>query len=547
VSITESRPEKPDAGMRPEKVTPQSLAAVLTTLPPELPRLAPDPQGPLTGDQVAVAGVTIDSRCVRPGDLYIALPGARSHGAAYGKQAVEAGAVAVLTDSAGLAAADPAARAAVPFFCAEDLRRLVGPISAVVFGNAPGSGRPALFAVTGTNGKTTTTYFLNALLAALGKSTGLIGTIEISAGGERIPSALTTPESPQIHGLLALMREKHIDAAAMEVSSHALAYRRVDSVVFDVAGFTNLTQDHLDLHGSMESYFATKAELFQPDRARRAVITVDDDWGRRMAAAAGVETWTLAAGPRGGAADWRVEEVAREGLGHTFALQGPDGVRLWLRTGLPGLFNVSNAALAAVMVAASGVPARDIQAAVEACDPFSAPVPGRMQLIAERPAAVVDFAHNPDALARSLESVRPTDSTGRLIVVFGATGERDRSKRPAMGAVAARTADVVIITDDDPHDEDAAAIRREVLEGALHTREAERPGCEVREVFPRAEAIDYAVSLARPEDTVLVAGRGHEVWQEINGVNHALDDRVELAAALTRHGFSVLPGNRIES
>ena len=218
-----------------------------------------------------------------------------------------------------------------------------------------------------------------------------------------------------------------------------------------------------------------------------------------------------------------------------------------LRCGLPGTFNVANAALAAVMVLASGVEADTLQRAADAHDPFTTQVPGRMQLIAERPAAIVDFAHNPDALELTLDSVRVPDAGSRVIVVFGATGQRDVSKRPIMGATAARRADVVIITDDDPHDEDAAGIRADVLEGARVARDGENLSCEIIEVFPRAAAIDRAVALARQGDVVLVAGRGHEVWQEVKGVNLPLDDRVELAAALTRHGFSALSGNRIES
>ncbi|MDF9277256.1 UDP-N-acetylmuramoyl-L-alanyl-D-glutamate--2,6-diaminopimelate ligase [Arthrobacter sp. EH-1B-1] len=533
--------------MRPDAVVPRTMDEVLAELPSELARVQLV-TGPHDGGAPAsITGVTIDSREVRAGDLYIALPGTGRHGADFTGQAVAAGATAVLTDDQGVAVAEPALSGSrIPLYRAAPVRDYVGPLAAVVFNSQPAGSRPVLYGVTGTNGKTTTTYFLTALESALGRSTGLIGTIEIRVGETVIPSILTTPESPQVHGILALMRERGIEAAAMEVSSHAIEYRRVDGVHFDVAGFTNLTQDHLDLHGSMEEYFAAKAALFRPNRTRRAVVLIDDPWGRRIADQAGVETLTVSV-TGASEADWNVSEIQRTGLGHTFTLIGPQRQQLRLRCGLPGTFNVANAALAAVMVLASGVEADTLQRAADAHDPFTTQVPGRMQLIAERPAAIVDFAHNPDALELTLDSVRVPDAGSRVIVVFGATGQRDVSKRPIMGATAARRADVVIITDDDPHDEDAASIRADVLEGARVARDGENLSCEIIEVFPRAAAIDRAVALARQGDVVLVAGRGHEVWQEVKGVNLPLDDRVELAAALTRHGFSALSGNRIES
>ena len=517
--------------------------------------------GPLAGpstsagpaDLPTVTGITLDSRSVLPGDVYAAVPGAARHGAEFALQAVRTGAVAVLTDEsgAGLVRSAFAAEAldAPPVVVVPDARRAVGPLARAIFGGSeetePG---PALFGITGTNGKTTSTYFLNALLEALGRSTGLIGTIEIRAGGEAIPSALTTPESPQVHSLLALMRERGLAAASMEVSSHALEFGRVDGVRFDVAGFTNLTQDHLDLHGTMEDYFAVKAALFAPGRSRRGVVLVDDVWGSRLAETATVPVVTVLTDPGDGAAteaDWRVEDVAASGLGHTFVLVARTGERLRVRSGLPGTFNISNAALAAVMVIASGVPLADVKRALDDADPFTTEVPGRMQLVGEAPAAIVDFAHNPDALERTLASVRRPG--GRVIAVFGATGQRDESKRPVMGAVGARLSDILIVTDDDPHDEDDAGIRRAVLSGAEAAVRDEDLGCRVLEVFPRAEAIDRAVSLAEPSDTVVIAGRGHEVWQEVKGVNLSLDDRVELRSALTRYGFSGIRTPGIES
>lgn len=510
---------------------------------------------PGASSSVPVTGISLNSRAVQPGDLYVALPGATRHGADFVAQAVDAGAAAVLTDDGGARLLALSNDVPVPVLLANEPRSLVGRLAALIYQSRPeGATAPALFGVTGTNGKTTTTYFINSLLQALGKRTGLIGTIEILAGGEPIPSLLTTPESTDVHALLALMRERGLDAASMEVSSHAVSFHRVDGVVFDVAGFTNLTQDHLDLHGTMEEYFQTKARLFTPGRARAAVVTVDDDWGRKLAAAAEIPVTTLATAQPAGAgsgaasgADWSVINPVPRGLGTDFVLQHRGGAELRVHTGLPGSFNVANAALATVMVLAGGADPAAVQAALDAGDPFTVAVPGRMQLVSTAPAAVVDFAHNPDALARALEAVRSPQPGSKVIIVFGATGQRDQGKRPAMGAIAARLADTVIVSDDDPHDEDAAAIRRDVMAGALEAKKAEALDCAVLEVFPRAAAIRKAVELAAPQDTVLVAGRGHEVWQEVKGVNLALDDRVELRNALTARGFTVLEDQRIES
>jgi UDP-N-acetylmuramoyl-L-alanyl-D-glutamate--2,6-diaminopimelate ligase len=534
----------PTSAFRPSRVA----AVPLATVGKSIGVVVPGASGP-----VPVTGISLNSRSIEPGDLYVALPGATRHGADFVSEAVKAGAAAVLTDDAGARLLALSNDISVPVLLAAEPRGLVGRLSALIYRGQPGdAASPALYGVTGTNGKTTTTYFINALLGALGQKTGLIGTIEILAGGEPIPSLLTTPESTDVHALLALMRERALDAASMEVSSHAVSFHRVDGVMFDVVGFTNLTQDHLDLHGSMEEYFQTKARLFSAERARAAVITVDDEWGRRLAASAGIPVTTLSTAPPGSgdgarAADWTVTGLSPQGLGTDFTLQHRDGTALRVHTGLPGSFNVANAALATAMVLAGGHDAAAVQAALDARDPFTVAVPGRMQLISTAPAAVVDFAHNPDALARALEAVRSPEPGSKVIIVFGATGQRDQSKRPAMGAIAARLADTVIVSDDDPHDEDAAAIRADVLAGALEARDREGLGCTVVEVFPRDAAIRRAVELARAEDTILVAGRGHEVWQEVKGVNLALDDRVELRSALTARGFTVLQDQRIES
>ncbi len=512
----------------------------------------------LTGAQIvgsqeasdaSVTGVVLNSREIQTGDLYSALPGARMHGAKFAADAAASGAVAILTDPAG---AELVAQGNVdlPVLVSDDPRAWTGRIAAEIYNSHPGdNSAQKLFAVTGTNGKTTTTYFVTSILRALGHTTGLIGTIEILAGDTSIPSKLTTPEAPHVHSLLSLMRERGIDAAAMEVSSHALEFHRVDGVHYNVAGFTNLTQDHLDLHGSMEAYFEVKAQLFTAERTERAVVllTEGDTWGEAMARRArenlGADHVTSVAlrgnigddahaGPDRSGADWTLNSLTRRGIGHAFTLQHRDGRKLKVSTALPGDFNVANAALAVLMVLESGVDLDTLQKALDEHDPLTTDVPGRMQLIGTRPTSVVDFAHNPDAMARALQSVEPTDEGGRTIIVFGATGRRDTSKRPIMGRIAAEGADIVIVTDDDPHDEDPAPIREQVAQGAREAQEQGARAAEVHVIAPREVAIHTAVRLARPEDSIILAGRGHEVFQDLNGVAHPLDDRVELRAAL---------------
>lgn len=509
--------------------------------------------GPSGPGAVEVWSVASDDRTADVGDLFVALPGARSHGARFAAAAVGRGAHAVLTDEQG-AQHLAAEGIGVPVLVAPDPRALLGPVASWVYGS-PGHDLTT-FGVTGTNGKTTTTYLVDHALRALGWKGGLIGTVEMRSGDRVLPSRLTTPEAADLQALLAAMREDEVRTLAMEVSSHALALHRVDGLVFDVVGFTNLSQDHLDFHGDLQEYFEAKAQLFTPEHARRGVVVVDDAWGERMVDAARVPVATLRVGGAHAAqadADWTVRDVVVEppgaaATGTAFTLAHRDGRSLRTTTSLPGAFNVANAALALALVLEAGTDPRDLEAALAATGGLTPAVPGRMELVSRpphTPRVVVDFAHNPDALALALDALRPT-TPGHLVVVFGATGDRDRGKRPTMGGVAVEGADVVVVTDDDPHGEDPAAIRAEVLPGAIAAREAAATAPEPRdvvvlEVAPRARAIHEAIATAGPHDTVLVAGRGHEVWQEIAGVDHPLDDRVEARAALQRRDEASTP------
>lgn len=497
--------------------------------------------------ETRLTGAAMNPQAIGTGDLFVAVKGARAHGADFVRQALDAGAAGVLTDAAGADTVREQVGYRVPVLQVHRVREAAGPAAALIYGNTQDS-PPALFGVTGTNGKTTTTYFLRSLLhelfGARGEETGVVGTIEISAGRDTIPSQLTTPEAVQLHSLMALFRERQVGAAAMEVSSHAISYRRTAGLHFDVAGFTNLTQDHLDLHGSMEDYFTAKAELFTRRRTRTSVITVDDPWGHQMASVATGRVVTLATSGQAAEVDWQVLDVEPDGLGHAFTLHhARTGERIRTRTGLPGDFNVSNAALAAVMVLEAPEATyarREVVDALQNADPFTISVPGRMQIICEAPASIVDFAHNPDAMIRTLDAAAAAKDEGRIILVIGAAGERDRGKRPTMGAIAVRMADHVIISDDDPHGEDPAQIRADVMAGAREAVESGGLSTRLEEVAPRAQAIEHAVASATAQDTVILAGRGHETFQDFAGTSHPLDDRVELRAALRQHGFSPL-------
>jgi UDP-N-acetylmuramoyl-L-alanyl-D-glutamate--2,6-diaminopimelate ligase len=486
-------------------------------------------------EQVRLTGLAVGSADVMAGDLFVAMPGLRAHGADYATEAVAAGAVAVLTDRDGarLLGANPPG---VPVVVTADVppRTLVGPVSAWFYGE------PArdltVVGITGTNGKTTTCYFVDAALRTRHRTTAVVGTVELRVGEEAIESPRTTVEAPVLHGLFALMRERGATACSMEVSSHALALERVGGVQFDVVGFTNLQRDHLDFHGDMEGYFRDKSRLFAPGRARRAVVCVDDEWGVRLAAetALPVDTVATRAGSAGAAsAGWRVTDatIGLDGVGSTFTLTGPQGDSVGASSPLPGLVNVSNAALAIVLAHRAGIP---LEQAVEGVAGAHA-VPGRMERVLERgagrPLCLVDYAHTPDALVLALEAVRPI-TPGRLIIVFGSDGDRDRGKRPIMGQIAARLADVLVVTDENPRSEVPGDIRAAILTGVLE----ERPGGrDVHEVDSRAEAIRTALRLAQEADTVIVTGKGHEPTQEIAGVFHRYNDRDVFLAAVAEH------------
>ncbi|RZS82923.1 UDP-N-acetylmuramoylalanyl-D-glutamate--2,6-diaminopimelate ligase [Motilibacter rhizosphaerae] len=490
-----------------------------TGLPPvALAELAAGAGAAAPADGVLVSGVTHDSRDVRPGDLYAALPGAVHHGAEFGEQALRAGAVAALTDPAGAALLPPG----LPALVVDAPRTVLGPLAASVYGHP--AERLLALGVTGTSGKTTTTYLLDGALRAAGATTGLVGTVETRIAGEVLPSSLTTPEAPQLQALLAVMVQRGCTALAMEVSSHALALGRVDGTVYDVAGFTNLGRDHLDFHRDMADYLAAKARLFTPALSERAVVCTDTDGGRQVAAGAGVPVTTVAtAGP----GDWTLEGLVTTATGSTSTVVARDGRRVPLALGLPGAYNAANALVALAVLDAAGL---ELAAAARAL--AAVQVPGRMERVDDGGSGIVgivDYAHKPEAVEAAVRAARE-GSSGRVLVVLGAGGDRDRAKRPLMGGAAARLADVVVVTDDNPRSEDPAEIRAAVLAGTADGQ------AEVLEVGDRAAAIAEAVSRARPGDVVAVLGKGHERGQLAGGVLTPFDDREALRGALAAAG-----------
>jgi UDP-N-acetylmuramoyl-L-alanyl-D-glutamate--2,6-diaminopimelate ligase len=469
-----------------------------------------------------VTGVTLDSRRVRPGDLYAALPGFTTHGARFAAQAQAAGAAGILTDPSGADLIGRAGGIGVPVLVVEDPRGVLGAVSAWVYGEPARA--LATTGITGTNGKTTVSYLLDAALRAGGHTTGVIGTVATRIGDEVIPATRTTPEAPDLHALLAVMRERGASAVTLEVSSHALELGRVDGVLFDLAVFTNLSQDHLDFHGDMDSYFTAKAQLFTPARARASLICVDDPWGRRLAGGASipVATYGLAVG-----ADWTARELSRGDQGTTtYRVSGP-GVQVAGRVGLPGAFNVANALAALASAVHHGVDAQLAADAIGDC----AGVPGRMERIraGQDFLVLVDYAHTPDAVARAIAAARQA-VTGDVIVVLGCGGDRDRDKRPLMGEVAARDADVLIITDDNPRSEPPSAIRAAIMEGARRVGSGDR--AVLHDEGDRRDAIARAVRAAGASDCVLLLGKGHEQGQEAAGVVTPFDDRLVVREAL---------------
>nr|WP_307238734.1 UDP-N-acetylmuramoyl-L-alanyl-D-glutamate--2,6-diaminopimelate ligase [Catenuloplanes indicus] len=505
-----SPPTSPPRPVVPTGRTLSSLAAVLRT---EVR------QSGATSDPI-LTGITHDSSALYPGDLFAALPGAARHGAEFAARAAAAGASAALTDPAGAAAV---AEAGLPALVVDDPRAVLGTLASAIYGHP--SAAMLVIGITGTAGKTSTAYLAEAGLRAAGHTTALFGTVETRLGDLTLPSTRTTPEATDLHAILAVARERGVTAVVMEVSSHALSLGRVGGVRFAAGGFTNFGRDHLDFHDTAADYFAAKARLFD-GRCAVDVLNHDDPALAPLRHDATV-TFSAAGDP---VATWRADGVRAAGYRQSFTAVGPGGP-VEMTVALPGRHNVANALLAIAALAGAGVDVKEAAAGIASCTG----VPGRLERV-DAPCGivgVVDYAHKTDAIVAALDALRELseEQGGRLICVLGAGGDRDRGKRPLMGAAAARGADLVVVTDDNPRSEDPAVIRAHVRDGACAAGAA---GVEIIEVAGRRAAIDEAVRRAVPGDVVAVLGKGHERGQEVNGEVLPFDDRVELADALRK-------------
>jgi UDP-N-acetylmuramoyl-L-alanyl-D-glutamate--2,6-diaminopimelate ligase len=481
-------------------------------------------------DGVELSGVTLSTSDLHPGDLYVGIHGAHSHGAKYAAQAREGGAVAILTDAEG---AEIARDAGLPILIVSSPREALGDISAWVYRTADHP--PLLFGTTGTNGKTSTSYLLEGILKQLGLVSGLSSTSERHIGDLSVVSRLTTPEASEMHALLARMRESKVRAVAVEVSAQALSRNRVDGIVFDVVAFTNLSHDHLDDYADMEEYFQAKLALFEPERARRGVVSLDSSWGQRVVESARIPVTTISATP-GIDAEWIVEIVEDTAAYTEFTLTGPEGRSLRTRVPLIGWHMAANAGLAIVMLVEAGFELEAIGHALDEDGGIIAYLPGRTERVSgdRGPSVYVDFGHSPDAFLNTLAAVRKF-TTGRTIMVFGADGDRDASKRLEMGRVAADGSDILVVTDHHPRFEDAASIRKVLLEGAGL---AEHQPQRTLEVSPPEKAIRAAVALAGEGDSILWAGPGHQDYRDIEGVRTPYSARDEARAALREAGWA---------
>lgn len=479
-------------------------------------------------DGLEVTGLTLDSSSVEPGDLFIGVPGARRHGAQYAAAAAERGAVAVLTDRAG---ADLAEGAGLPVVLVESPRDALGAVAAWIHRTADEP--PLLFGVTGTNGKTSVCYLLYGILGQLGLVSGLSTTAERRIGDIAVTSSLTTPEASELHGLLARMRESEVRAVAIEVSAQALTQRRIDGIVFDVVSFLNLGHDHLDDYSDMERYFEAKLPLFDPERARKGVVSLDSEWGARVVESSRIPVVTITALPDVDA-DWHVTILDERAEYTEFQLDGPSGRRLTTRVPVLGRHMAANAGLAIVMLVEAGFELEAIDHALQRDGGIDAYLPGRIERVSAppAPAVYVDYGHTPDAFRTTLEALRPV-TPGRIVMVFGADGDRDPSKREEMGRIASEYADALIITDYNPRTEDPAPIRAALLAGAAT---AEHPA-QTQEIASPVQAIRTAVSLAGEDDAVLWAGPGHEDVFEVGGEKLPFDAREQARLALREAGW----------
>ena len=464
-------------------------------------------------ENITITGVSIDSHQIETGDLFVAVAGAKVHGATYAGNAKLNGAVAVLTDEVGAALISD-----LPVLVVADPRAMAGVVAAWLH-NEPMRDMFSV-GVTGTNGKTTVTTLLHQIAMAASRQSGLVGTVETRIGDEIVEALRTTPEAPELQSLAAVMRERHMRNLFIEVSSHAVSLNRIGGSHFDIAAFTNLSQDHLDFHADMDSYFAAKAALFSYKYADTAYINIDSTWGRKLLEIQELPVVSISRNMK--SADWYFERIEIGARSTEIAIRGAGGVLIETTTKLVGDFNFDNLLLAIAISVASGIDPIDIAAIA----PSLSGAEGRLEKVdlGQTFTALVDYAHSPDSVKSVLETLRKS-TTGKVIAVLGCGGDRDKSKRPLMGAALLAGSDVAIFTSDNPRSEDPAQIIREMVSGLTLSATS---SIEI----DRKQAIEMAVAAAKPGDVVVILGKGHEPGQEIAGVKHNFDDRLVLAAAI---------------
>jgi UDP-N-acetylmuramoyl-L-alanyl-D-glutamate--2,6-diaminopimelate ligase len=464
-------------------------------------------------ENVMVTGVSIDSHQIEAGDLFVAVAGAKTHGATYAGNAKLNGAIAVLTDEVGAALVTD-----LPVLVVSNPRANAGVVSAWLH-NEPMRDMFSV-AVTGTNGKTTVTTLLHQIAMAAGRQSGLVGTVETRIGDEVVPALRTTPEASELQSLAAVMRERHMRNLFMEVSSHAVSLNRIGGSHFNIAAFTNLSQDHLDFHGDMDAYFAAKAALFSHKYADCAYINIDSAWSKKLMDIQELPMVQISRNAK--SADWYFERIEIGVHSTTIAIRGTGGVLIETTTKLVGDFNLDNLLMAIAISVASGIDPIDIAAIT----PKLTGAEGRLEKVdlGQSFSALVDYAHSPDSVMRVLAALRES-TAGKIIAVLGCGGDRDKSKRPLMGAALIAGSDIAIFTSDNPRSEDPAQIVKEMVSGLT------LPATTSIEL-DRKRAIEIAVAAAEPGDAVVLLGKGHEPGQEIAGVKHNFDDRLVLAAAI---------------
>ncbi|GAA1731953.1 UDP-N-acetylmuramyl-tripeptide synthetase [Microbacterium paludicola] len=500
-------------------------------------RFGRDSRGSLEG--VEVRGVTLATSDLHPGEVFVAINGRNRHGAEFAQAAADAGAVAIVTDAAGADIAEPAG---LPIVIVDDPRGMLGELSKWAFGTD--HDLPILLGTTGTDGKTSITHILDGILTQMGVVAGISSSALRTIAGESVQARLTTPEAYEMHALLAVMRERHVEAAAIEVSVQAIMRHRVDAIVFDVSAFTNLSHDHMDDFSGMEEYLEAKLPLFRPDRARRSVVSLDTPAGATVVERAEVPVVTIATPAiavdqdLAATAEWTVtvHEETLDGTGFTLA-NNKDGRTFTTFVPVIGPHMAANAGMAIVMLLEAGYSWERITGAIEKDGAIRAHLPGRAERIhgeGDGPAVYVDFGHTPVGIEKTLEAVRRV-TTGKLVVMMGADGSRDTTKRFAMGKAAAQYGDVVIITDHNPRWEDPAVVRRMLLEGAWSLKSED----EAYEVVPPEKAIVDAVGLVGPGDAIMWFGPGHQDHREVQGVRLFYSGRELARRALIDAGWPV--------